>query len=166
MNLVLRPSWLWALGPAVCLALIGATPGYVHAGGLFDPLYFGIGIMLGCIVAVDVRRLRITVVDDGLSLKQGYTGGLFCPWSEIVAVERRRRGPFVLDQLQLREPLRAFVRRNATGPPEVTWRPTNGRTLFIGVYDKDWRSGPIGAALTARGVSLEAIKPTRKPAVT
>jgi hypothetical protein len=31
--------------------------------------------------------------------------------------------------------------------------------MFIGLYDKNWRTGPIGTAMRARGVSLEATEP-------
>ena len=95
-------------------------------------------------------------MDGGRWVKRSYINRFFCPWPEVVAVERRQLGPFALDQLVLREPVRKYFGGKLAGPPDVTWRPTSSKRIFIGLSDSHWRTGPIGAALTARGVSLEA----------
>jgi hypothetical protein len=163
VNLVLRPNWLVVAASCVCIALIGATPGYLRTGGLFDPLCYG--ITLGAIIAVTIGQRTVTLIDEGMTMRRSSFDRFFCPWTEVVAVERRQLGPFGVDQLQLREPLRRYIRYSSTSPPDVTWRPTRSKRVFIGLYDRHWRTGPIGAALKAHGVSPEAIRPTRDPAV-
>jgi len=163
VSIVLRPRWAVVLGIGGCAALFGAAALYFHGNRAFGLLAYIAGF--SAYYAVLTRLTKVTIIDEGLMLKAGYTGGLFCQWSEIVAVERRHLGPFRLDQLVLREPVRAHLRSNRWAPPEVTWRPTRSKRMFIGLYDKNWRTGPIGAAMTAHGVSLVAITPTPKPAV-
>lgn len=104
-------------------------------------------------------RRTVTINHEGLTLRRGSAGRFFCPWSEIVGVERRRLWPFAVDQLQLRKPVRRHVSYSSTNPPEVTWRPTSNKRVFIALYDRNWRTGPIGAAMTARGISLQTRTP-------
>lgn len=151
------------LGIGVCAAFVGAAAAYFHDSRVFGLLAYI--AYFGALRAVATRMQKVTIIDEGLLLKAGYTGGLFCQWSEIVAIEPRHFGPLKFDQLQLRGPVRAYVRGNRAAPPEFTWRPTRSRRLTIGAYDRNWRTGPIGTALTAHGVSLEAIRPTGDPAV-
>ncbi len=158
---VLRVRWLPALWPCVGIALIAAAPHYFSSGAVLQSLLFGVS--LGVAGAVGSRRSSVAVMDEGLFVGGGY-GGFFCRWSEI-AVERRQFGPFSRDLLRLREPVRRYTRGNASGPPEFSWRPISSRRLYIRRYDTYWRTGPIGAAMTAHGVSLVAITPSPSPAV-
>ena len=152
------------VGGAILFTLIGAAPGHFVSGGVLDPLLYG--ATLGVLVATGLLQRSVTVMDEGLWVSRSYTDRFFCQWSEVVAVERRQLGPFAFDQLLLREPVRKFFRSTAPGPPDISWRPTGSKRIAIGLYDRAWRTGPIGAAMSARGVSLEAVTRTNKPAVT
>ena len=156
VNVILRLRWLSVLGYGVCVAVITTALQYASSGVLSHSLYFG--VCLGGVLAALTRWQTVTVMDEGLLVAGGY-GGFFCPWSEV-AVERRQFGPLSLDQLRLRKPVRRYTRGSATGPPEFTWRPTRSKRLFIGMWDRNWRAGSIGAALTAHGASLEGTAPT------
>jgi hypothetical protein len=101
-------------------------------------------------------RRSVTITDEGLTIRRGSAGRFFCRWSQVVGIESRQRWFFAVDQLQLREPVRRQVSYSSTSPPDVTWRPTSSKRLFIGLYDKNWRRGLIGAALTAHVASIEA----------
>jgi hypothetical protein len=152
---VLRPRWFLAL-------LTGALGGLAFGGhGLVshDWLALAFGVSYGCICASIVRRRRITVTDDGLWIKRSYVNQMFSSWAEVVGVERRRFGPFATDQLRLREAVRKYVEDDVKGQAKVVWKPRPNQRVLIGLYDKRWRTGPIGAALIARGVSLEATAP-------
>ena len=151
VKVILRLRWLSVLGYGVCVAVIAIAFRYSSGDTLSKSLYFGVA--LGVVLAALTRWQTVTVMDEGLLVAGGY-GGFFCPWSEV-AVERRQFGPLSLDQLRLHKPVRRYTRGSATGPPEFTWRPTRSKRLFIGRYDRNWRAGPIGAALTARGASLD-----------
>lgn len=134
MKVVARPPWLPLLVLGVCCALIGASPGYLRTGALFDPLSYG--AMVGVIVAGSIGQRSVTVIGEGLWIKRSYADRFFCQWMDVVAVERRRIGPFAFDQLVLREPVRKFFGGKLSGPPDVTWRPVSSKRIFIGLYDK------------------------------
>jgi hypothetical protein len=153
MGMVLRLRWLLLLVYGLCVAVLFAVPALFGTSGLiYSWLYgawFGVACALGC------RQRSVTVADEGLWVKRSLINRFFCPWPEVVAVERRQVGPFTVDQLVLREPVRGHVGGKVAGPSVVTWRPVSSKRIFIGLYDRHWKTGPIGAALTARGVSLE-----------
>ncbi len=151
MNVILRMRWLGVLGYCVCFAVIATALQYSTSGVLSHSLYFGVAF--GVVLAALTRWKTVTVLDDGLLVAGGY-GGYFCQWSDV-AFERHQLGPLSLDQLRLRKPVRRYTRGSATGPPEFTWRPIRSKRLFIGMWDRNWRAGPLGAALTAPGASLE-----------
>jgi hypothetical protein len=154
VSIVLRPRWLVVLGTSVCAALIAATPGLLRSDDWSGSVSYA--VLVGTIVAVSIGQRSVTVMDEGLWIRRSYADRFFCQWSGVVAVERRQLGPFAVDQLVLREPVRKFFGGKLAGPPDVTWRPTSSKRILIGVYDRQWRIGPIGAALTAHGVSLVA----------
>jgi hypothetical protein len=145
-------------------AMVGAS---VWLSGSTGAAHFvAFAFWIAAIVAPGaLYRRTVTTAEDGLALRRGALGQVFCPWSEIVGVEKRQLWPFAMDQPQLREPVRRHLSYSSTSPPDVTWRPTSNKRLFIGLYDKNWRTGPIGTAMTAHGVSLRAMTPRRNPVV-
>ena len=152
---VLRPRWFLALLPGALVGLVYSAHGFVS----HDWLSLSFGLANGCIFTWAVRRPKITVTPDGLWMKRSRFNLMFSSWAEVVGVERRRFGPFATDQLRLREVLRRYVTSDMKGPAETVWKPRPNQRVLVGLYDKHWRTGPIGAALTARGVSLEATAP-------
>jgi hypothetical protein len=82
------------LGILACAALFGAAAAYFHDSRAFGPL--ALIAYFGALNAVSTRLQKVTIIDEGLLLRSGYTGGLFCQWSEIVAVERGHIGPIRL----------------------------------------------------------------------
>jgi hypothetical protein len=102
VKVVLRVRW------SIVLCMIGCAAPFAVAAVCFHRPYGVLSYIavLGVYNAVLTRWKKVTIIDEGLLLKAGYTGGLFCQWSEIVAVERRHLGPFRLDQLLMREPVR------------------------------------------------------------
>jgi hypothetical protein len=86
------------LGIGVCAAFVGAAAAYFHDSRVFGLLAYI--AYFGALRAVATRMQKVTIIDEGLLLKAGYTGGLFCQWSEIVAIEPRHFGPLKFDQLQ------------------------------------------------------------------
>jgi hypothetical protein len=113
MDTVVRPPWLPLLGLGMCCALIGASPGYVRTGGLFEPLSYG--VMIGAVVAGSIGQRSVTVIREGAWVKRSYADRFFCQWTDVVAVSRRRIGPVAFDQLLLRDPVRKFFRGKPFG---------------------------------------------------
>ena len=153
----LRPRWSLVLLTGVTIGLIAGAPGHLHTHGWFEPLSYGFGLAIT--VTYTCRRRTLTPTDEGLWIYRSYFDQMFSTWGEIVRVERRRVGPFATDQLVLREPVRKTVKSDMRSPAEIVWKPRPNQRVLIGLYDKRWRSGPIGAALTARGVSLDSTEP-------
>jgi len=153
----LRPRWSVVLVTGITAGVIAGTPGHLHTHAWFDPLLYG--GLVGSSIVSGIRRRRVTPADEGLWIRRSYFDQMFSPWDEVVRVERRRVGPFATDQLVVREPLRKWVKSDGRSPAEIVWKPTRSKRILIGLYDKRWRSGPIGAALTVRGVSPDAIEP-------
>ena len=114
------------------------------------------GTSLGCAVMYGVRARTLTPTDEGIWIYRGHFTQMFAAWDEVVRVERRNLGLLGTDQLVLREPVRKYVRSDMRSPAEIVWKSKPNQRVLIGLYDRHWRSGPIGAALTSRGVSLDA----------
>ncbi|HWF42477.1 MAG TPA: hypothetical protein VN683_10370 [Acidothermaceae bacterium] len=157
MKVVLHLRWLAYLPNLFVIALFAALAALTSPSSLADLARFL--AFASAVLALSTAQRCVTVTDKGLRIRRSYLLDRFsCPWSEVVAVERRQLGPLAVDQLVLREPVRSY-RRRTSGPAEVTSWPIRSKRIFIGLYDKNWRAGPIGMAMTASGVSLEATEP-------
>lgn len=158
MASTVRPRWSVVLFTGLTVALVLGTPAHLKTHAWLGPSLYGIGVFGGPI-AYGIRRRTLTPTDEGLWIYRSYFDQMFCSWGEVLRVERRRMGPFSTDQLVLREPVRKLIKSDGRSPAEIVWKPTRSKRILIGLYDKRWRSGPTGAALTARGVSLDATEP-------
>ena len=122
-------------------------------------LMLTIGVLIsGGMFLVAYRRVRartLTIDDDGLTVQRD-AYRLVVPWGAVTGVERRRhQRVFDVEELVVSEArVVALDRRGKETevvPDEVGDHPALKRVL-VSAYDEDWREGPIGEQLRARGV--------------
>ena len=118
MKVVLHLRWLAYLPNLFVIALFAAVAALTSPSSLADLARFL--AFASVVLALSTAQRCVTVTDEGLRIRRSYLLDRFsCPWSKVVAVERRQLGPLVVDQLVLREPVRSY-RRRTSEPPEVT----------------------------------------------
>ena len=101
-----------------------------------------------------VRRRTLTLLDEGLLVQRdGYR--MFVPWQGVVRVQpRRHQWVLVVEELVVtgaRVEPRDSRGRTVALPRRLPTHPGSTRVL-LSVYDKHWRTGPIGARLRSLGV--------------
>ena len=117
------------------------------------------GILVsGAMFLVGFRRVRartLTVDDVGMVVQRD-AYRLAVPWGAVTGVERRRhQRVFQVDELLVSEAQVVALDRKGKEtkvvPDEVRDHPATKRVL-VSAYDEDWRGGPVGEQLRARGV--------------
>ena len=160
MATVLRPSWLVALWGTL-LGPLYATPGFLRTHDWMG-LVFGIALA-GTVGPRVIRARSLTLTDENLKHSKGYTYRLTASWADVVGVQRRGVGFVKFDELRLRAPApEPAPSRGASDAPTRAPKPISDRYILLGLYDRRWRTGPIGAALRAQGIPLQEATHTRE----
>jgi hypothetical protein len=151
-ELVAQPSALrvrWeiaafsALIPAV---LFGVSFGLVTHGAGTGAAF---GVILLAILTPIARRRSLELTADGLIVDRGRYR-LSGRWADVSEIERRRRGLLVAEEL-------VFSSTHLEFAPGVSERfrlrvlaSGADKRVQISVYQRNWRKGPVGAAVEAR----------------
>ena len=137
--------------------LVGA--GWVLLGAVFDsPLTAEVGVLLAVAMftrnLVRVRRRTLTVTDQGLVVQRDQYR-LTVPWSGVQGVQRRNHQRVMRAEELLVEgaQVEALDRRGRPTDVEsqLEGHPATTRVM-VSLYDRGWRSGPIGDRLRELGV--------------
>lgn len=163
MATVLRPRW----SVAVCSILLGplyGTPGFLRTHDWVG-LVFATALA-GVVGPRAVRARSLTLTEEGLKHSKGYTYRLTASWSDVVGIERRGVGFLKFDELRLRAPApQPVISRGGVAESARTPKPISDRYILLGLYDRRWRTGPIGDALRAHDIPLEHAAPLPEIAV-
>ena len=121
------------------------------------PLAMGAGIGLVLAVAIllpacgRIRRRTLQVDASGLTVQRD-TYRMRAGWDDVVGVQRRRhQGLLVVDELVLADSSLEAVDsrgRPSTIPDDLPGQPAT-RRVMVSLYDKEWRTGPVGEHLPA-----------------
>ncbi len=154
MRTLLSPRWPVVLLPSVVLGALAATTNLIR--GHWSDAFFS-GAVMALILGPAIRFRSLSVTDDGITRIKGFTYGWTAAWSDIQEVRRRRIGLVRFDQLIVRVAIPESVTTSdaAASTQDSRRKTASNRRIFIGMYDKDWRTGPVGVALLAAGVPLE-----------
>ena len=146
--------------PALLEAFLVPGLGGLLVTVVVDP--WPIGLLLGVALAASfgalrlarARRRTLTVTDEGLLLQRDRYG-LSARWEDVTGIQPRRlAGVLPVDELLLTD--RELVARTSTGterelPDGLDEHPAS-RRVQVSLYDKGWRTGPIGEELRRSGV--------------
>jgi hypothetical protein len=142
-----RIRWPVVLGSTLPVPLLC---GVLIALPFDNPVRLVIGLLTvvvaTAISAAKVRRRSLEVGDDGL-VEQRDDYRLHVPWDSITGVQRRRHQVVV----PVEELLSTGARMEPVDSRGQTRTPRDGMEeypaltrVMVSLYDKDWRSGPIG----------------------
>jgi hypothetical protein len=137
--------WGILLGP------LYAAPGFIRTHGWMG-LIFGVALA-GSLGPRAIRARSLTLTDEGLKHAKGYTYRLTASWDDVVGVQRRGIGFLKFEELRLRAP--APDQAVSPGPSRAP-KQISDRYILLGLYDRHWRTGPVGTALRAHGIPLDS----------
>ncbi|HEY3546799.1 MAG TPA: hypothetical protein VGK17_12035 [Propionicimonas sp.] len=143
-----RIRWLWAVATSaplpVCLGVMVAL--------IFRPVW--VGVVLGLTLASSmtlsnvrrVRRRSLSVSEAGLEVQRD-TYAIRVGWDQVLGVQQRlHQGVIPVEELVLsgsRIIPRGSTGKTTTPGARLSSHPAPKRIL-ISLYDKSWRTGPVG----------------------
>jgi hypothetical protein len=142
------------VGIGIIAGGFGATPSLV-TGHWLDAAFYGCAAAV--VLGVAVRFRSLSVSTDGLTRVHRFRYVWHAPWVDVRVIQSSKDGFATFDQLLVHRPRASAAA--GTNPRTTTRRRRlfkGDRRVFIGMYDKRWRTGLVGAALSATGSSTEA----------
>jgi hypothetical protein len=143
----LRVRWeLAALSALIPAALFGTAFGLVTLSALPGAVS---GVTLFAVLTLIARRRNLELTADGLIVDRG-SYRISGRWADVSGVERRRRGLLVADELVFSSTHLEFAPKASERFRQRVLAAGADKRVQISVYQRNWRKGPIGAALEGR----------------